>query len=171
MKTRFRPADLAAFLSALFLWAGQPVAFAAESADGRPKPFPKDSPEHQALTAASPYLGNDAFTLRNDYWTGAVTTDAGTAVRLQFFKGNVYRLFLGASPPKLPEGARLHLHIFNDQSEEVISASSPAGQPAVVLNFEKVRKTGQYLVLMRIEPRPGPAAPVAVPSVLFYGWE
>lgn len=142
------------------------------AADGDPpKPFPKDSPEHQALTASSPYLGNDAFTLRNDYWTGSVSTASGTAVRLQFFKGNLYRLFLGAAPGQIPEGAKLHLHIFNDKSEEVISASGEPGEAAVVLNFEKVRKTGLYLVLMRVEPRPGPATEAKVPCVLFYGWE
>ncbi|MCB1088641.1 MAG: hypothetical protein KDM63_16505 [Verrucomicrobiae bacterium] len=139
--------------------------------DEPPKPFPKNSPEHQALTASSPYLGNDAFTLRNDYWTGTVSTLSGTAVRLQFFKGNIYRLFFGVGTDQFPEGARLHLHIFDEKSDEVISASGEAGQAAVVLNFEKVRKTGLYLVLMRIEPRPGPAAEVLVPSVLFYGWE
>jgi hypothetical protein len=159
--------------AASLILAGLILAGTARSSaeEARPKPFPKDSPEHQALTASTPYLGNDAFTLRNDYWTGSVSTASGTAVRLQFFKGNVYRLFLGVAPPKLPEGARLHLHIFNDQSEEVITAAAEPGQAAVVLNFEKVRKTGLYLVLMRVEARPGPAAEAQVPAVLFYGWE
>lgn len=135
------------------------------------KPFPADSGEHQALSAATRYLGNDDFTIRNDYWKGIVTTSKGTALRLQFFKGNTYRLFYGVSTKTLPEDARLHLHLFDAKEKEVASISGAPGQAAIVLNLEKVRKTGLYLVLMRIEPREGPSVEIEVPSVLFYGWE
>ena len=135
------------------------------------KTFPKTSPEHQALTASSPYLGNDKFTLRNDYWKGALSTDNGTAIRLQFFKGNTYRFFLGADTTALPAGAKLHLHIFDTKEKEVATSSGQAGQPSVALHLEKVRKTDSYLILMRVEPQAGPAAVVKVPAALFYGWE
>lgn len=135
------------------------------------KPFPADSGEHQALSAATRYLGNDDFTIRNDYWKGIVTTSKGTALRLQFFKGNTYRLFYGVSTKTLPEDARLHLHLFDAKEKEVASISGAPGQAAIALNLEKVRKTGLYLVLMRIEPREGPSVEIEVPSVLFYGWE
>lgn len=144
---------------------------AAWSQEEKAKPFPKASPEHQSLTAASPYLGNDAFTLRNDYWKGDLSTDSGTAIRLQFFKGNTYRFFLGADTKALPVGARLHLHIFDTKEKEVATSSGQAGEASVALHFEKVRKTDSYLILMRVEPRPGPAAAVKVPAALFYGWE
>lgn len=138
---------------------------------GGAKPFPPDSPEHQALVLASPFLGNEAFTLRNDYWKNEVSTESGKAVRLQFFKGNTYRLFFGASTEALPKTAKLHLHIFDSKDKEVATVAGEPGQAAVALHFEKTKKTGLYLVLMRIEPQPGPAQEVSVPSVLFYGWE
>ena len=56
------------------------IASPLSAEDGEPKKFPANSPEHQALTASSPYLGNEAFTLRNDYWKGAVSTGTGTAL-------------------------------------------------------------------------------------------
>ncbi len=162
------PVPSAALALALFLLP-EVSGTGAESAGA--KPFPPDSPEHQALMTASPYLGNDAFTLRNDYWKGDVSTQSGRAVRLQFFKGNTYRLFFGASTEVLPESARLHLHIFDAKEKEVATVAGEPGQAAVALHFEKTRKTGLYLVLMRIEPKPGPVQEVAVPSALFYGWE
>lgn len=161
------PTAWIALLAMLFA----PSRTATSAEPGSAKPFPENSPEHQALTMASPFLGNDAFTLRNDYWQGIVSTEAGTAVRLQFFKGNTYRLFFGAHTDALPETAKLHLHIFDSRDKEVATVSGEPGQAAVALHFEKTRKTGLYLVLMRIEPQPGPVAPVSVPSVLFYGWE
>ncbi len=156
---------------ALVLGAGWPPSPAGADPGDQARPFPPRSAEHQALTSATPYLGNDDFTLRNDYWKGMVTTDSGTAVRLQFFKGNTYRLFFGTSVDHLPETARLHLHIFDSREREVSTVSGEPGQAAIVLNFENRRKSELYLVLMRIEPQPGPTAPVSVPSVLFYGWE
>ncbi|MCB1066454.1 MAG: hypothetical protein KDN20_26490 [Verrucomicrobiae bacterium] len=169
--TRTLPFPFASCGIALLLampWGGV-ISVGAE--EGGAKPFPPTSAEHQALTASSPYLGNDAFTLRNDYWKGTVSTDSGTAVRLQFFKGNTYRLIFGVSTDHLPKTARLHLHIFDSKEKEVSTVAGEPGQAAIVLNFEKNRKTDLYLVLMRIEPQVGPTAPVEVPSVLFYGWE
>lgn len=148
-----------------------PMLTATSAEPGTAKPFPDNSPEHQALTMASPFLGNEDFTLRNDYWQGKVATDGGTAVRLQFFKGNTYRLFFGSHTDELPKTAKLHLHIFDSKDKEVATVSGEPGQAAVALHFEKTRKTGLYLVLMRIVPQPGPVAPVEVPGVLFYGWE
>lgn len=51
--------------------------------------FTEDSPEHQALLLASPFLERPAFTLREDYWQGGLSPELGHAVKLQFFKGNV----------------------------------------------------------------------------------
>ena len=155
-----------------------PVGFAgtagAQQSEGGPRKFPEHTPEHQALTASSPYLGDDEFYLRNDYWKGNVTTRTGTAMRLQFFKGNAYTLFFGADTKALPKSAVLHLHLFDAKSREVDTAKGEPGEAAVVLNH-KTRKTGLYLVLMRIViPDSGEqagTAEVSVPSVLFYGWK
>lgn len=134
-------------------------------------PFPPDAPEHEALSAASPYLGNEKFSLRQDYWQGSLTTKAGTAIKLQFFKGNTYRLFFAVAPSTLPKKGTVHLHLFNAANEEVASASGEPGKPVVDLHFENTLKTGLYLVLMRVELPPGPLVEEEVPAVMFYGWE
>jgi hypothetical protein len=113
--------------------------------------FPVDAPEHQALTIASEALGDPDFTLRQDYWKGLVTPSAGRAVRLQFFKRNLYRLYFGVSPTELPKGE--------------------PGAAAVTLAFENTLRTGVYLILMRVELPPGPLAGEEMKAVLFYGWK
>jgi len=135
------------------------------------EPFPADSPEHQALTAAAPALTDTAFTLREDYWNGILTTATGRAVKLQLFKRNVYGLFLGVAPSSLPPGAKLHLHIFDSDNTEVATAVSKAGEAAVALNFENTLKSGLFLILMRVEMPPGPLAASDIPAAMFYGWK
>lgn len=134
-------------------------------------PFPPDAPEHEALTAASPFLADEGFSLRQDYWQGVLTTKTGKGLKLQFFKGNTYRLFFGVSPSALPKDGTLHLHLYNAAGEEVAHAPGEAGKPAVALHFENTLKTGLYLVLMRVELPPGPLAEEEVPAVMFYGWQ
>lgn len=134
-------------------------------------PFPADSPEHQALTAATDALGDPAFALREDYWNGELTTSTGRAVKLQFFKRNVYSLFFGVAPSELPPGASLHLNIFDSANEEVAAANGKPGEAAVALTFENTIKSGSFLVLMRVDVPPGPLAAADIPAVLFYGWK
>lgn len=133
--------------------------------------FPEDAPEHQALTLASEALGDSAFTLRQDYWKGLVTPESGRAVRLQFFKRNLYRLYFGVAPSALPKGAKLHLHIFDSENKEVAAATGEPGAAAVSLAFENTLRTGVYLILMRIELPPGPLAAEEMKAALFYGWK
>jgi len=132
--------------------------------------FPPESPEHQALVAAGPDLGDETFTLREDYWKGLLTTQTGRALRLQFFKRNHYRLFLGVAPESLPPGAKLQIHVYDAENEEVASAVGEAGEASLGLTFENDRKTGLYLILLRIDVPPGPFPEKEVPAVLFYGW-
>lgn len=134
-------------------------------------PFPADSPEHQALTAAGPALADEVFALREDYWNGELTTSTGRAVKLQFFKRNTYSLFFGVAPSSLPPGASLHLNIFDSENEEVAAASGKPGEAAVALTFENTIKSGSFLILMRVDVPPGPLAAADIPAVLFYGWK
>lgn len=146
-------------------------AVAGRAQSPQTSPFPPDAPEHEALTAASPFLADEDFSLRQDYWQGVLTTKTGKGLKLQFFKGNTYRLFFGVSPSALPKDGTLHLHLYNAAGEEVAHAPGEAGKPAVALHFENTLKTGLYLVLMRVELPPGPLAEEEVPAVMFYGWQ
>lgn len=146
-------------------------AVAGRAQSPQTSPFPPDAPEHEALTAASPFLADGDFSLRQDYWQGVLTTKTGKGLKLQFFKGNTYRLFFGVSPSALPKDGTLHLHLYNAAGEEVAHAPGEAGKPAVALHFENTLKTGLYLVLMRVALPPGPLAEEEVPAVMFYGWQ
>lgn len=134
-------------------------------------PFPPDAPEHEALTAASPYLADENFSLRQDYWQGILTTKTGKGLKLQFFKGNTYRLFFGVAPSALPKTGTLHLHLYNADGDQVAHAQGEVGKAAVALHLKNSLKTGLYLVLMRVEVPPGPLAGEEVPAVMFYGWQ
>ncbi len=151
---------------ALVLVATFSTAFAEDSAN----PFPPDSPEHAALSAASEFLGNEAFQLRQDYWKDNLSTETGKALRLQFFKGNHYRFFFAASKTLLPDNALLQLRIYDKASQQVASASSSASSNVVGLEF-KPKSTGLYLVLMSIEVPKNSSARTGIPSVMFYGYE
>lgn len=162
---------VAAFAAAAFAAAlSCAVPSTVATAEGGGEPYPEDSPEHQALTLASPFLGDSSFKLRNEYWTGRLSTANGRAVRLQFFRGNHYRLFLGVAPAGLPPGARVQIHVVDDRSEVVAEASGEPGETAVALFLEEPPRTGLYLVLMSIDPGPGPLAETETDAVLFYGW-
>ena len=154
--------------AAMALLSAGGVVFAEEA-----KPFPPNSPEHQALSAASPYLDREGFTLRNDYWEGIVSTQLGTAMRLQFFKGNLYRLFFGVDTNFLPKDARLHLQIFDKKEKEVATAFIDSGPVAAVALEFAPQKTDLYLILMRVESPAAKAVDrkINLPGVLFYGWE
>jgi len=143
------------------------VPAAARAQEG----FSADSPEHHALTLASPFLGDEAFTLRQDYWSGVISPSTGRAVKLQFFKRNVYQLFFGATPADLPPKSKLFLQVYDAENEEVAKAEGEPGAAAIALEFNNTLASGVYLVLMRIESPPGPFAATEVPSVMFYGWK
>lgn len=133
-------------------------------------PFPPHSPEHAALTAASSYLENDDFMLREDYWKGNVTAQTGKAVRLQFFKGNTYRFFFAIEAEKANDVTSLSMRIYDTKSREVAATKAEPTQPAAAMTF-KPKATGLYLVLMGVELAEGSNPYRDYPAVLFYGFE
>jgi len=161
-------AHLASVISFIALTLYAPLA--GKAADKNDNPFPPDSPEHSALQAASEYLANDAFLLRQDYWKGNLTTELGKALQLQFFKGNRYHFFFAVSKTRLPKQALLHLHIYDKASNEVASVSSQTSSNVIDLQF-KPKSTGLYLVLMSVEVPKDSSALTGIPSVMFYGYE
>ncbi|NOX99149.1 MAG: hypothetical protein GXP30_05365 [Verrucomicrobia bacterium] len=150
-----------------FLLSG---AIPSNAADTPDNPFPPNSPEHAALSAASEFLTNDAFLLRQDYWQGKLGTETGKALQLQFFKGNRYRFFFAVSKKQLPDKALLHLHIYDKASKEVATVSSQGTSNVIDLTFIP-KSTGLYLVLMSIEVPKNSSARTGISSVLFYGYE
>ena len=132
--------------------------------------FPVGSAENDALALAAPFAeANPDFTLRQDYWNGQLTPEKGTAFRLQFFKGNTYRMFLGVEKEKLPEGASLMLYVI-DPKNRPIEASEPSLANATQLSHQ-AKKTGLYLVLMRVLLESDATLDAPLDAVMIYGWE
>lgn len=154
---------------ALFL-ATALVAPPLSRAEDEELPFPADTPEHAALTAASSYLEDENFMLREDYWKGTVTAQTGKAVRLQFFKGNTYRFFFAIEPEKANAATSLSMRIYDTQSREVAAAKSKPDNSASSLSFAPAA-TGLYLVLMGVEVDDKSNPYRDYPAVLFYGFE
>jgi hypothetical protein len=160
---------IAGWLGAIVLSASSIFGTRAEGDDDA-NPFPADTPEHAALTAASSYLDDDDFMLREDYWKGSVTPQTGKAVRLQFFKGNTYRFFFAIEPEKSNAATTLSMRIYDAQSREVALAQSKPAETATALHFEP-KATGLYLVLMGVEIAEGTNPYRDYPAVMFYGFE
>jgi len=146
------------------------LAIAPTTRANEANPFPPHSPEHAALTAASSYLENDNFMLREDYWKGNVTAQTGKAVRLQFFKGNTYRFFFAIEAKKANDTTSLSMRIYDAQSREVAAVKSEPAQTATAMTFQP-KATGLYLVLMGVELAEGSNPYSDYPAVLFYGFE
>lgn len=160
---------IAGWLSAILLSVSGMTGACAED-DDKAIPFPVDTPEHAALTAASSYLDNADFMLREDYWKGSLTTQTGKAVRLQFFKGNTYRFFFAIEPEKANASTILSMRIYDAQSREVALNQSKPSEAATALNF-KPKATGLYLVLMGVEIAEDANPYRDYPAVMFYGFE
>jgi len=146
------------------------LAIAPGTRANEANPFPPHSPEHAALSAASSYLDNDDFMLREDYWKGFVTAQTGKAVRLQFFKGNTYRFFFAIEAEKANDATSLSMRIYDAQSREVAATKGEPAQAASAMTF-KPKSTGLYLVLMGVELAEGTNPYSDYSAVLFYGFE
>jgi len=132
--------------------------------------YPEGSAEHAALTAASKHMRDVDFALRQDYWKGELKSGAGKAIRLQLFPHMEYRLFLAAAPKDMPKGTKVHLKIVSRESEVVASASSKFRSTVAVAKFVP-KKTGLYMVLMRLEAPKRASEEFTVPCAMFYGYE
>ncbi len=149
-------------LLALSAWTTRPVMGADEGG------LSPDSPEYAAIMLAAPYVQSDHFELREDYWSGRVSGKTGTAVRLQFFKRNTYRLFFATEAAEAAKGTKLEIRVFDRDNHQV--AMSGAQEGSAVMAELDPPATGLYLVLMRAEIKQG-SAERQLPCVLFYGYE
>lgn len=157
-------------IGSICLSAAFAMIIAAPGARADDNPFPPDSPEHAALSAAASYLDNEKFMLREDYWKGSVTSQTGKAVRLQFFKGNIYRFFFAIEAEKANPATSLSMRIYDTQSREVAATKSQPEVASASMSFEPTA-TGLYLVLMGVEISDKANPYREYPAVLFYGFE
>ena len=135
-----------------------------------PIQYPEGSAEYAALTAASKHMRDVDFSLRQEHWKGELSAAAGKAIKLQLFPHTEYRIFLAAAPKEVPKGTKVHLKIVNRDSKVVASASSKFRSMVAVAKFVP-KKTGLYMILMRLEAPKGAPADFRAPCAMFYGYE
>ena len=88
----------------------------------------------------------DGFDFRADIWERQLTPDLGKAVRVQFFKGNDYRVCV-AVPPN--SGVQIAAHVLDVEGKPVESKVEAAeGGWGVTLSV-KPQRTGVFVVVVR----------------------
>jgi hypothetical protein len=137
-------------------WVGSTVAL-AEAKPG--------SAEAEARKAASSYE-KKGMRLRQDGWRGVLSGDKGKAIRLQFFKGHEYRLFLATGAKEKKAGTKVHVMVVDGGGN--VLAESPLKDNVATFSV-KPSRTGTYMVLMRAEVSGRKKR--KIPAVLFYGYQ
>ncbi len=152
---------LMAVICAVFAVAA-PAPSVAEEDSLDPK-----SPEFAAITLAAPDIKRKEFDLRDDFWSGSLTGEAGKAIRLQFFKGNDYTVYFAAGSDEIAKGTKVFLRVVSKDNEVIAESKGQKGSATSV----KVAPpgTGLYLVLMRVEVEGDEER--QIPCALFYGYE
>jgi hypothetical protein len=125
-------------LGAMLLWMGfitPPTAVADEVDD-----------VEAAVVKLATKQEKEGFDFRADIWERQLTPDLGKAVRVQFFKGNEYRVCV-AVPPQ--SGVQIAAHVLDMEGRPVESkAESADGGWGVTLSV-KPDRTGVYVVVVR----------------------
>jgi hypothetical protein len=86
------------------------------------------------------------FDFRADIWERQLTPDLGKAVRVQFFKGNDYRICVAVAPQS---GVQIAAHVLDMEGRPIESKSEAAeGGWGVTLSVKPAR-TGVFVVVVR----------------------
>lgn len=86
------------------------------------------------------------FDFRADIWERELTPELGKAVRVQFFKGNDYRVCVAVAPKT---GVKIAAHVLDTEGTPVESkVETTEGAWGVTLHV-KPKRTGVYVVVIR----------------------
>ena len=86
------------------------------------------------------------FDFRADIWERELTPDLGKAVRVQFFKGNEYRVCVAVSPKS---GVKIAAHVLDVEGAPAESKVEPAEGGWGTTLHVKPKRTGVYMVVIR----------------------
>jgi hypothetical protein len=99
-----------------------------------------------ALVKLATKQEKEGFDFRADIWERQLTPDLGKAVRVQFFKGNDYRVCV-AVPPR--SGVQIAAHVLDMEGHAVESKAEAAeGGWGITLSVKPTR-TAVYVVVVR----------------------
>lgn len=113
-----------------------------------PAPAPADEVDdvESAIVDLATKLEKDGFDFRADIWERELTPELGKAVRVQFFKGNDYRVIVAVSPKS---GVQIASHVLDMEGRPIESkVVATEGGWGVTLHV-KPKRTGVYVVVIR----------------------
>lgn len=99
-----------------------------------------------AVVALAKLQEGKGFDFRADIWERELTPDLGKAVRVQFFKGNEYRVCV-AVPPK--SGVKIAAHVLDMAGSPAESKIEPTEGGWGATLHVKPKRTGVYMVVIR----------------------
>jgi hypothetical protein len=100
-----------------------------------------------ALEAAVPYV-EKGFTVREEHWSGTISTNKKSTITQQLFKGNEYWFWLASDETK----AVLNVHVYDAQGNLVDAEAWAKGNKAAVRVAPK--SSGTYYVVFVVESSP-----------------
>lgn len=86
------------------------------------------------------------FDFRADIWERELTPELGKAVRVQFFKGNDYRVCVAVSPKT---GVKIAAHVLDTEGKPVESKIETTDGAWGATLHVKPQRTGVYVVVIR----------------------
>lgn len=114
-----------------------------------------------AMAAADPYVKQEGFTIRKDYWGGDLPMKTSKAIVHQLFKGNAYWFWIGTDTP----GARVSVHLYDSDGKLAETDDWQGTQCAGAAITPK--RTGTYYLIVEVEASPEERTP----WVLVYGFK
>jgi hypothetical protein len=114
-----------------------------------------------ALVKLATKQEKEGFDFRADIWERQLTPDLGKAVRVQFFKGNDYRVCV-AVPPQ--SGVQIAAHVLDMEGHAVESKVETAEGGWGVTLLVKPTRTAVYVVVVRHSGGPEKTVPCAMIS-------
>jgi hypothetical protein len=114
-----------------------------------------------ALEAAEPNV-KQGFTIREDFWGGALAPGESKPIVQQLFKGNEYWFWMGA----MHKGATVSVHIYDGAGNIAENESWQRGNMAAARVNPK--RTGTYYLIVEVKKSSG--RPGKVPWGMAYGY-
>lgn len=122
------------------------LAFAAGLVPTVPMHADEVSQVEDAVVGLAKQQEKKGFDFRADIWERELTPDLGKAVRVQFFKGNEYRVCVAVSPKS---GVKIAAHVLDVEGRPAESKVEPAEGGWGATLHVKPKRTGVYMVVIR----------------------
>ena len=106
-----------------------------------------DEAHSMVMETAGPYVNDEEFTLRHDYWNGEIESGKQKLIQHQLFRGNEYWFWVGTSL----EGCKIKIEIYDNKGNSVTAEHTEAGFTAGARVTPA--STGSYYILVKIESK------------------